>query len=119
MEENILKQLKIEQTVLKVNNVYPYRYDYGKGKEVLRIEISEEQHSFAEIKEVLEDCTSTIKYFENDEFKIDYEDYSLDFNCQYNNGIYSIEITRISQQERDIETLNGAILDIAEMLGGE
>lgn len=115
----VIKQIKVNDVLLTVVDLYPYRYDYGKGKEVLKIRISEENHSFEEIKGLLKACIYPIEYLENDVLKNVYENYSVDFNCQYNNGIYSVEITRKSQQEQDIEALNGAILEIAELLGGE
>jgi hypothetical protein len=117
------KQLKVNDVVISVANTYPYRYDYGKGKQVLRIEIKEEECTFEKIKEVLKNCTSTIQYYESETdkdftLKNEYENYSQEFNCQYENGIYSVEITRLSDTEQDIKALSSAVGDLALAIGG-
>lgn len=112
------KKIIVNKQELIVEELYPFRYDYGKGKEVLRIKISEVNHSFEEIKDTLKNCKNTIEYYIDGELKNEYENYSVDFNCQYQDGIYSIEVTRLSQQEQDIESLNVAVMELAEIIGG-
>ncbi|BCN32058.1 hypothetical protein [Anaeromicropila herbilytica] len=118
------KQLRIGETKLTVTNVYPYRYDGGKGKQVLRIDIQESAHDFATIKSALANQTTTIGYYESENdtnftLKNEYENYCLDFNCQYSNGIYSVEITRLSDTEQDIKALSSAVADLASAIGSE
>lgn len=121
-EKIIMKQLRIKETVLIIDNVYPFRYDYGKGREVLRIDILEKDHSFEEIKSVLKDCKDTISHYEqvdeSEEYvlKNNYDNYSIDFNCQYNAGTYGVEITRKSDQEIRLELLENAFTEL--LLGG-
>jgi hypothetical protein len=117
------KQLRIGETKLTVTNVYPYRYDGGKGKQVLRIDIQESAHDFATIKSALANQTGTIGYYESENdtdfaLKNEYANYSLDFNCQYNSGTYSVEVTRMTQQETDVKELIAAVADLATMIGG-
>lgn len=119
------RQIRIGTTSFDANNVYPYRYDYGKGKQVLRIELQGDLYTFEAIKTALDNCTQTIEYYESMDdtvggyvLKNEYANYSLDFNCQYANGVYSVEITRLTEQEQDIEALNTAVSDLALMLGG-
>ncbi len=112
------KKLVVNKNEINIESIYPYRYDYGKGKEVLRIQISENSHTFEEIKSVLKDCKYIIAYYEDEALKIEYENYSVDFNSQYQDGVYNIEITRLSQQEQDIEALNTAVMELAEIIGG-
>lgn len=101
----IIKKIKFGENELEVSNLYPYRYDYGKGKEVLRIDISEEIASFEEIKK-LDGNTEPIYYYESDMLKQPYEDYSADFSCQYSNGTYSVEIKRLDKTERLLRKLS-------------
>lgn len=110
-----MKQIKIGKTLLTVASVYPYCYDYGKGKQVLRIEVAEKDHSFNDLL-VFQNCTTDIEYLENNVSKNIYSNYSLDFNCQYNEGRYSIEITRKSEETRRLELVENAFTEL--LLGG-
>lgn len=101
------KQLKIGSKIINVEQVYPFRYDYGKGKEVLRIDVLDTIHSFEDLL-ILKDCTTDIGYIEDDVLKITYYNYSMDFNCLYNNGKFNIEITRKSDETIRIELLEKA-----------
>lgn len=117
------KQVKVGKTILQVVEVYPYRYDHGTGKEVLRIQVTEKNHSFEDLL-LLRDCNDTIQYYEDGVCKNEYESYSLDFNCQYQNGTYSIEITRQDETARKIQELNTqlemtqGVMDLLLLNGG-
>lgn len=102
------KKIVIGNRELICNDIYPYRYDYGKGKEVLRISIIESNHTFDDIRSILKDCPYEIEYYIDDELKNVYEHYSRDFNCSYKDGIYSVEITRIDELERRMKHLESA-----------
>lgn len=110
-----MKKLKVGPYQLTVSNVYPYRYDYGKGKEVLRIEVLEEEHEFSELL-ILKNCTIDIEYIEDDITKNIYSNYSIDFSCQYNAGRFNIEITRICEEMQRIELIENALNEF--ILGG-
>lgn len=107
------KKLVVNSHELIVNELYPYRYDYGKGKEVLRIKIAEANHSFEEIKALdntgLEECP-VIEYWEENEKKNDYSEYNADFSSNYlvEEGvkIFSIEITRKGATELAMEKVH-------------
>ena len=100
IEENtMIKKIKFGDNEIIVKSLYPYRYDYGKGKEVLKITISEDDASFDDIKK-LKGFEDPIYYYEADNLKQPYEYYSVDFSCQYSNGEYSVELTRLSETDR-------------------
>lgn len=107
-----MKQLKIGETTLTVENVYPFRYDYGQGKQVLRISVLEENHSFTDLM-ILKNCEADIEYLEDEVSKIIYSNYSLDFNCQYNAGIFNIEITRKTDELIRLEALERAFSQLS------
>lgn len=102
--DKLIKKIKFGDNELIVSNVYPYRYDYGKGNEVLRIDIPENNASFDDVKE-LDGLEEPIYYYENDILKQPYEHYSADFSCQYSNGIYSVELKRLNETERIVRKL--------------
>lgn len=103
-----MKQLSIGTKVLTIENVYPYRYDFGKGKEVLRVEVLGTDHDFTELL-VLQNCTKDIVYLEDGVMKNIYSSYSIDFNCQYSDNKYSIEMTRKSEEVQRLESVEKAI----------
>ena len=96
-----MKKIVIDSHELTVLELYPYRYDFGKGKEVLRIKIAETDHAFSELKVLdnrgKEECP-VIEYWKDDEPKIEYQEYNADFSVNYITeneiDIFSIEITR-------------------------
>lgn len=104
-----MKKIIIGKVELTVEDCYAYRYDLGKGKEVLRIKILEENHSHDEIVALKNPDNLAIEYWVDDEKKNDYEGYSADFSSNYirENGryLYSIEITRKSRTELELERL--------------
>lgn len=115
---------------LIVEEFYPFRYDYGKGKEVLRIKIAESNHTFDEVKALdnsgLEECP-VIEYWEDGMKKNDYTGYNVDFSSNYldENGtkIFSIEITRqgstevkLARVESDLADANTTIGDLTLMV---
>ena len=104
-DNQIIKKIKFGDSELVVSNLYPYRYDYGKGKEVLRIEILDSNASFDDIKK-LDGNEDPIYYYENDTLKLPYEGYVYDFSCQYSEGKYSIELKRMDKTERLVQKLS-------------
>lgn len=103
----LIKKIKFGENELIISNIYPYRYDYGKGKEVLRVEISEEKATFEDIKKL--EGVDTFYYYENGTLKQPYENYSADFSCQYANGIYNVELKRLDKTERLVQKLSKEI----------
>lgn len=117
-------KIVVNKQELIVEEFYPFRYDYGKGKEVLRIKISEDNHSFEEIKALdntgAEECP-VIEYWIDDEKKNEYVGYNADFSSNYltenDSRIFSIEITRKGATELALDavsaqsTNNQAILE--------
>lgn len=98
------KKIKFGENELIVSNLYPYRYEYGKGNEVLRIDITEMNASFDDIKK-LDGFEGIIYYYENDMLKQPYENYSAGFSCQYQDGTYSVELKRLNETERLVQKL--------------
>lgn len=104
------KQIKINDNVLTVLEVYPYMYQ--NNKEVIRIKISEENHTYSDI-EILKTGTDTIEYLEDDTIKNEYTGYTEDYRTTFYNGIWSIELTRKSEEQRTIEMHEAAIAELA------
>jgi hypothetical protein len=111
-----MKKIVINETELTIEQLYPYRYDYGKGKEVLRIEVLESNHSFDEVKVLTNSDNQTIEYYEDNEKKNEYVGYCKDFSCNYTEGKYSIEVTRISESDLKIKELEQKITENTEVL---
>ncbi|MBS5935209.1 MAG: hypothetical protein KIC94_20345 [Clostridiales bacterium] len=111
-----MKQVIINKTILIVEQLYPNRYEYGKGKEVLCIEVLESIHSFDEVKVFSNSDNHVIEYFEDDVKKNEYTGYCKDFSCNYQDGKYSIEITRLSEQDRKIEELEKKLAENTEVI---
>ena len=109
-----MKKIKNGIKELVVEQLYPYRYDYGKGKEVLRIEILESNHKFDEVKVLEKTDNQVIEYYEDEEKKNEYTGYCKDFSCNYQDGKYSIEILRLSETDRKIEQMQ-EVLDYIVM----
>ncbi|HEX3077787.1 MAG TPA: hypothetical protein VHQ24_13070 [Lachnospiraceae bacterium] len=104
-----MKKIIIGDSKILVEQVYPYRYDYGKGKEVLRIEVSESNHKFEELL-LLKDNESSLQYYEDDALKNEYVGYYQDFSCSYQNGVYSIELTRISATDLKVKEIEKQVM---------
>lgn len=112
----MVKQIKINEIKLTVEQLYPFRYDYGKGKEVLRVDVLESNHSFDEVKVLSNSDNHVIEYFEDDVKKNEYTGYCKDFSSNYQDGKYSIEITRLSEQDRKIEELEKKLAENTEVI---
>ena len=97
--------IKVGNKELRVRDLYPYRYDYGAGKEVLRMNISRDDHGYPEIENALENPAGDITHFVDGEMVCVYKGYTRDFKCSYANRIYSVEITRITEMELKVAAL--------------
>lgn len=123
-------QLRIGTTVLTVESVYPYIYQYGEGKEVLRIKILKENHGYAAITAALEDPQDDIEQLEDGTVVNVYQHYTEDFKSAYANGEYEIELTRKGALAQKVEALEeqvtgltavnaNLLLQVAQMGGSE
>lgn len=110
------KRLIINRNEINVESVYPYRYDFGKGKEVLRVEILESIHNFNDVKVLANINNQAIEYWEDEEKKNEYTGYCKDFSCNYQDGKYSIEITRISESDLKIAELEKKLAENTEVI---
>lgn len=133
-----MQKVIINSNELIVLELYPYRYDFGRGKEVLRIKIAETDHTFEDIK-VLDNRSKekcpVIEHWQDDELKVEYQGYNADFSVNYlvenDINIFSIEITRqgstevkLSVVENDVVATNMTVADLsltvsALIFGGE
>lgn len=104
----VVKKLQVGDKTLTLKNIYPFVYDYGKGKDVLRLEVDEAEHTFTDLI-VLKNNTSKIIYSEDGVQKNVYEGYSQDFVCNYKDNVYSIELTRISSTDLTVKQLNAQL----------
>ncbi|WP_277668642.1 hypothetical protein [Caproiciproducens galactitolivorans] len=112
-----VKTITVGEKSLTVQQVYPYQYNFGEGKEVLRIDILKSNHDYAAISAALENpTTDTITYCEDGVEVCLYKGYMRDFRCAYADGMFSVEITRITQSELDIASLKEQIASLQEMV---
>lgn len=111
-----MNKVIVNEKTLTVEQLYPYRYDSGKGKEVLRISVLESNHTFDEVKTLSNADNQTIEYYEDDVKKIEYTGYCKDFSCQYADGKYSVEITRVSESDLKIAELEKKIAENTEII---
>lgn len=88
-----MEKIIIGETAIEVLSLSAYTYDYGRGEKVLRIEVDETAASFEELKAVLNGNEEPIQYFEDDALKCEYVGYT-EFECQYANGVFKIEIKK-------------------------
>lgn len=102
--EEMLKEIVVGELKLAVHDCYAYIYDYGKGKEVLRLDILAINHEYEEIRKI-ENMKDDILYSENGIIMNIYKGYHADFSSKYSNGMYSIELTRIGVAEQKIALL--------------
>lgn len=101
----MVKTIAVGGKTLTVQRVYPFQYQFGEGKEVLRIDVLKTDHDYTAIAAALEAPTDDIIYNEDSAAVCSYKGYTRDFRCAYANGIFSVEITRVTQAELDILTL--------------
>ena len=111
--ENFTHLLKVDDKEFNLNQIYPYVYDYGNGKEVLRIEVLETVHTFEELL-YLKNTKSALHYYKKYEDGqenevIAYDGYYQDFVCNYKDGIYNIELTRINSTDRKVLELENQL----------
>lgn len=101
---------------LTIESFETYRYDFGKGKEVLRAEILESNNNFDDVKVLANINNQTIEYWEDEEKKNEYTGYCKDFSCNYQDGKYSIEVTRISESDLKIAELERKLAENTEVI---
>lgn len=111
-----MRKIIINGTELTIEQLEPYRYDFGKGKEVLRIEVLESNHNFDEVKVLSNTENHVIEYYNDEEKKNEYTGYCKDFSCNYQEGKYSIEVTRLSEQDLKIEELERKLAENTEVI---
>lgn len=105
-----VKTVTVGDKTLTVQQIYPYQYQYGEGKEVLRMDILKSDHDYTVISAALENpATDTITYNEDGAAVCPYKGYTRDFKCSYANGTFSVEITRVTQEELDIASLQAQV----------
>ena len=113
----MIKTITVGQAILTVSDIYPYRYDYGQGKEALRMEINRTDHGYAALEAALENPAGDILYKEDGELVNTYKGYNRDFKCSYKNGVYSVELTRVSQLELAVEALTTEVAQLKAAQG--
>lgn len=112
------KKIRFGETEFKVQNVYPYRYQSGKGKEVLHIDTNEEYVDDASLK-LLKTNTGDIEHYERDIITEDdgtvisegewrlvrtYENYiNGEYMSTYENGNYTCEVGKLTTYDVKLE----------------
>ena len=110
------KEIKVGSKTIKVTESYPFRYDYGKGNEVLRIKVAKSDHGYTDIETALCNNSQDISYLEDTQVVNVYKGYTQDFTCLYRDGTYEVELTRKSALELRVDELQAEIN--AMKLGG-
>ncbi len=83
----------INNQELEVMQLTPYAYMSGKGEKTLQIKVSAEVAGFDVLKELFEGNESAIQYYEDETLVCEYVGYSA-FECQYTEGVFSIELKK-------------------------
>jgi len=119
MAKKIIFNNGAEDIALVVQNCFSYTYNAMKT--VLKLSISESDHSFAEIEQ-LKDNIGDITYTEGDDVKSVYSGYAYPengFNCNYSNGLFDIEITQSGSLDVRVSALEEALEAVMMILSGE
>lgn len=99
---------------IRVLSLYPYRYDYGKGRTVLRIDIPEENVTLEQLA-ALKANTGAVDYYEDDVLKASYEGFTADFTYTYSGGSYSVELQRVGETEAAVLANAAEIRRVSEI----
>lgn len=113
----MIKTITVGNATLTISNIYPFCYNGGYGKEVLRMEIERTNHGYTDVEVALEAPAGDILYNEDGVLINTYKGYTRDFKCSYENGVYSVELTRVSQLELDVEALRGEVAELKAAQG--
>lgn len=122
-------------TLIPVDNVYSFIYESGEGKTVLRISVPEDVMTFDTLKDTFTNPELTEIYmYENVEIQVPsgddsygtpsikfvniFTNYTKDYTCRYEDGVYHIEITRKSKIELVADQTAALNLDFAMALAG-
>ena len=110
-----MKYLKKGSVVLPVTECYAYRYDYGKGKTVLRVKIDASATTFAEVQEFFGEVSDFEQWDGNMEnLETVYTDYGADLDIHYKKPTDEIQPDGSVQTQSafyEIEVLRDPSLD--------
>ena len=95
-------KLKLNAKEFTVLQAYNFQYNFGEGKEVLRIKVNKDNHSYAELETEFMNVITDIEHFEDDVLVNRYIGFSRDFKCNYASNTFEIEITKITQTELEL-----------------
>lgn len=105
-----------EDVTLTIQNIFAYTYNATKN--VLKISVSEADHTFEEIAE-LKKCTGKIVFTEDGSVKSEYTGYKTGdrgFICNYAGGVFDVEVERESALDIRIDIVDGLIEELNEVL---
>lgn len=108
------------ERILKVSST-PYPYLQSADKVVLRFSVSEADASAADIED-LKNNTGAIQYYEDDDLKASYENYTCGADglvYGYDSGTYSVSLLRKDSKQVAIEKNTSDIEYLAIMSGVE
>lgn len=116
MAKKIVFNNGTEDVTLNITNCFAYSYNAEKN--VLKIEINENAHSYDEIA-ALKLNSGSINLFENDDLKSEYTGYTLGaegFTCNYSKGVFSVELERKNEVDIRIDAIWESIGDILDII---
>lgn len=88
-----MNTILINNQELEVIKLTPFAYMSGKGEKTLQIKVAAEVAGFDVLKELFEGNESAIQYYEDEQLVCEYVGYSS-FECQYSEGVFSIELKK-------------------------
>lgn len=88
-----MNTILINNQELEVIKLTPFAYMSGKGEKTLQIKVAAEVAGFDALKELFEGNENAIQYKEDDKLVCEYVGYSA-FECQYTEGVFSIELKK-------------------------
>ena len=114
----MVKTITVGNKTLTVQQVYPYQYNFGAGKQVLRIDILKSDHGYDAIAAALESPAGDIVYIEDGAAVCTYKGYTRNFQCNYSSaaGLYSVEIDQVTQAELDITQLQTQVAALGQQV---
>lgn len=109
-------KLKVNAKEFTVLQAYNFQYNFGEGKEVLRIKVSKNDHSYSELETEFLNVTTDIEHYEDNILVNKYTGFNRDFKCNYSNNEFDIEITKITQVELELAQTKADVIALQTAL---
>lgn len=88
-----MNTILINNQELEVIKLTPFAYMSGKGEKTLQIKVAADVAGFEVLKGLFEGNEGAIQYYEDETLVCEYVGYSA-FECQYAEGVFSVELKK-------------------------